>query len=131
MPVMTVFSASNDEQGVPNRSGVVVVADDGGVALSAYEPLPRLAREQAVFFSRDLVPPRLGGIDPIASHSMAPVKIHGGQVLPFSGKVPRGLSLRALSAQKSAVRLAVPVVYNATRRVSDGAADGCVSVLVE
>jgi hypothetical protein len=51
MRVVTVFSASNYTADKPNRSGVVVMSHPGEIHGAWYDPLPKLGRKEAVFFS--------------------------------------------------------------------------------
>jgi hypothetical protein len=51
MSVVTVFSASNYEPGSANQSGVLLIQGDGDAAWRRYPPLPRMRREEALFFT--------------------------------------------------------------------------------
>jgi diadenosine tetraphosphatase ApaH/serine/threonine PP2A family protein phosphatase len=51
MPVITVFSASNYDAGMPNRSGVIEIDSQGEQKHYKYPPLERMKRVDASFFT--------------------------------------------------------------------------------
>jgi diadenosine tetraphosphatase ApaH/serine/threonine PP2A family protein phosphatase len=51
MPVVTVFSASNYDAGIPNRSGVIEIDARSQTKHFKYPPLERMKRADALFFT--------------------------------------------------------------------------------
>jgi diadenosine tetraphosphatase ApaH/serine/threonine PP2A family protein phosphatase len=112
MPVLTVFSASSYRIDIPNRSGVVLVSAGGVATRAVYEPLPRVSRDDAMFFS-------FGD-----SHDMGVMESHTAR--PYADidtKHQMSFVKRQGSVSRHGVRrVAVPIVHTGARRSSVGAA---------